>query len=67
MGGMSLKVTPMIVKHLLGPLGLSGPMYGASCTHNIATPNSPNRGYNLPLAVYLHLLHSLPPMILQWL
>ena len=30
MGGMGLKLTKMLVRHLLGPLGLSGPIADAS-------------------------------------
>ena len=30
MGGMGLKVIPLAVRHLLGPLGMFGPMAGTS-------------------------------------
>ena len=36
MGGMGLIFTSMLVRHLLSPLGLSGPFLEL-----IATPNSP--------------------------
>ena len=34
MGGMDLKLTPVDVRHILGPLGMSGPMGGTSWTHS---------------------------------
>ena len=38
MEGMGLKFTPVVVRHLLGPLSMFGPMFGAmagtSCTHS---------------------------------
>ena len=33
MGGMGLIFTPVLVRHLLGPLGLSGPMTSTFRTH----------------------------------
>ena len=34
MGGMGLKMVPMLVRHLLGSPGLSGPIAGAFWTHD---------------------------------
>ena len=34
MGGMGLIFTPVLVRHLLGPTGLSWPMTSSSWTHN---------------------------------
>ena len=34
MGGMGLKLTPVLVKHLLGFLGLFEPTAGASWAHS---------------------------------
>ena len=42
MEGMGLKFTPVVVRHLLGPLSMFGPMAGTFGL--IASPNSPNRG-----------------------
>ena len=55
MGGMGLIFTPVLVRRLLGPPGLSRPMTGTSWTHT-ATPNSPIGWCNLPSAS-----HPLPP------
>ena len=53
---MGLIFTPVLVRCLVGPLGLAGPMTSTSWTH-IATPNSPVGRYNPPLACHpLHLL-----------
>ena len=42
--GMDLKLTPVVVRHLLGPLNMFGGL--------IASPNSPTRKYNLPPAAH---------------
>ena len=55
MGGMGLIFTPVLVRHLLGSLGLSGPM-----TSTFWTPNSPIGRYNLPLATHLPPPPTLP-------
>ena len=34
MEGMGLKLTPVLVRHLLGPLSMFGPMTGTSWTHS---------------------------------
>ena len=34
MGGMDLKLVPVLVRHLLGPLGLSRPKAETSWTHS---------------------------------
>ena len=47
MGGMGLIFTPVLVRRLLGPLGLSRPMTSISWTH------SPIGKYNPPLAAHL--------------
>ena len=52
MEGMSLKLTPVVVRRL-GPLSMFGPMATTASTHNF----SPNRGYNPPLAA-----HPPPPL-----
>ena len=46
MEAMELKLTPMIAMHHLCPLGMFEPIAGTSGL--IASPNSPNRWYNLP-------------------
>ena len=51
MGSMRLIFTPMLVRHLLGLLGLSGPIADASWTHSYA-----NKKYNPPQAA-----HPRPP------
>ena len=33
MEDMGLKLTPVVVRHILGPLGMFGPMTGISWTH----------------------------------
>ena len=58
MEGMGLILTPKLVRHLLGPLSLSGPMTNISWL--IATPNSSIGRYNLPLAIHGS-LHLPPP------
>ena len=40
------------MRHLLGPLSMFGPVAGTSWTHYMASPNSPNRGFNLPPAAH---------------
>ena len=49
MKGMGLKLTPVVVRCLLGPQSMFGPMAGTSWNHS---PNGPNEGYylQLPLA-----------------
>ena len=66
MGGMGLKLMPVVMRHLLDPLGMSRLMAGTSWTHNYY--NSPKIGYNLPLVALpppppTHLY--MPLMILQ--
>ena len=53
-GGMGLKVTPMSVRHLLVPLGLSGPILNSSQTHSYSRQCL--HGCFLPL-----LTHPIPP------
>ena len=36
MKSMGLKLAPVLVRYLLGPLGLSGPIAGISWTHSYA-------------------------------
>ena len=43
---MGLKFTPVIVRCLLGPLSVFGPMVGTSCTHSHS--KQLNRGFNPP-------------------
>ena len=50
MEGMILKFTPMMARHVLGHLSMFGPM--VALLGLIASPNSPNRGLNLPLAAH---------------
>ena len=71
MEGMNLKFTPVIVRHLLGPLACLG--LWLAPLGLIASLNNPNRGYNPPLATHhppqplpAHPLYA-PRMILQWL
>ena len=49
MEGMGLNLTPVVVRHLLGYLGIFKPMAGTSWTHIVST-NSTNREYNPSLA-----------------
>ena len=51
MGDMGLIFTPVLVRHLLDSLGLSGPITGISWTH-IDTLNSPIGRYNSPPAAH---------------
>ena len=62
---MGLKWVPMLVRCLLGPLGLSGAVAGASWV--IATVNSAHRKYNLPSATSPLIPLYMPLMILQWM
>ena len=62
MKGMDLKLTPVAVRHLLGPLGMFGLMAGTFWTH-IASSNSPKKGYNLPQAAHRPPL-SIPSLII---
>ena len=55
MRGMGLIFTPVLVRRPLGPPGLSRVILGL-----IATPNSPIKRHNLPLAS--HPPHPLPPV-----
>ena len=55
MGGMGLKLTPVLVRHLLGLLGSSGLVAGTS--ELIATLNSHNRRYSPPQSAH----SPLPP------
>ena len=51
--GMGLKFIPVIVRHLLGPLRMFGPLAGTSWTHMyVASPNSSNGGFNPPPAAH---------------
>ena len=34
MEGMDLKLSPLVVRRLLGPLGMFGPMAGTTWTHS---------------------------------
>ena len=67
MGGMGLIFTPVIVRCLLGPLSLSGPMTSISWTNSYA--KNPIRRYNLPPAAHLppqpHPSHSPTPLYTQ--
>ena len=55
-GREGLKLTLVVVRCLLGPLGMFGPM--PALLGLIASPNSPNGGYNQPLATH----SSQPPV-----
>ena len=59
MGGMGLIFTPVLVRRLLGPLGLSGSMISTLWTHSY--PNSPNGRHNPPLTAHPPLPPTLPP------
>ena len=58
MENMGLKFTPVVVRCLLGPLCMLGPIAGILGL--IASPNSPNGGFNLPSAAH-HPPHPLSP------
>ena len=60
MGGMGLIFIPVLVRRLLGPLGLSRPMTSNSWTL-INTPNHPIKRYNPAPAA--HPPHPFPPAI----
>ena len=62
MGSMGLIFIPVLVRCLLGPLGLSGLMM-TSTLELIDAPNSPTGRYNPPLAANLphHSPHPLSP------
>ena len=70
MEGMGLKFTPVVVRHLLGPLSFLGiwqALHGL-----IASPNGPDEGFNLPPSAHPPPTHPPTPlyvslMILQWL
>ena len=73
MEGMGLKLTPVIARCLLGHLNMFG-LWLALLAFT-ASPNSPNRGFNLPPAIHppLHLSpthlptpYNVPSVILQW-
>ena len=73
-GGIGLKFSPLVVRHPLGPPGMSEPMFGTYWTH--ATPNCPNRVYNPPPAAYpsppltpshLPTFLYVPLVIVEWL
>ena len=50
MHGMDLKITPVVVRHLLNPLSMCGRMAGSLGL--IASPNSPNGGFILSMAAH---------------
>ena len=50
MEGMDLKLTPVPMRHLLGPLSIWLALHGF-----IASPNTPDGGFNPPLATHLWL------------
>ena len=56
MEGMGLELTPVVTRHLLRPLSMFGPML--ALLGLIASPNSPNGGFNPPPAA--HLSHHPP-------
>ena len=51
MEGMGLNLTPVVVRSLLGPLGMFGPI-ALTLFRLIPSPNSPNRVYKPPLAAH---------------
>ena len=59
MEGMGLKLTPVVVRCLLGPLSMFGSIAGTLGL--IARPNSPNGGYGLPLTAHLPHCPPHPP------
>ena len=83
MEGMGLILIPVILRCCLGPLSMFGPMPWLTFFGVIASPDCPNKGFNLPLAAHpppshtpslSHLPHHPPPLytymplvILQWL
>ena len=52
MEAMGLKFTPVVVRHLLGPLSVFGPAAGTFFHGLMASTNSPNGGCNLPPAAH---------------
>ena len=52
MEGMDLILTPAIVRHCLGPLSMFGLMPWLTLFGLIGSPNSPNKGFNLPPAAH---------------
>ena len=65
MKGMGIKFTSVVVRCLLGPLSIFGPM---ALLELIASPNSPNRGFSLPPVAHLphYSPYNVPFVILQW-
>ena len=64
MEGMGLIFTPMLVRHLIGPLGLSGPITIA-LLGLIGVPNNPIRRYHPPPASHPPTPLYVQSMILQ--
>ena len=58
---IGLKLTPVVVRHLLGHLGMFGPMASVSWTHTVASPNGPNVGYSPNPASHPPLMLAPPP------
>ena len=61
MGGMGSKFAPVMVRHLVGHLGMFRPMAGTSWAHGWS--GGPNGGFGPPLAAHPPLLspHPLQP------
>ena len=57
MGGLGLIFTPVLVRHLIGPPGLSRPM-----TTLIATPNS-SIGWCNPPPPHIHAIHDITVVV----
>ena len=49
MEGIDLKLTQVVMRYLLGPLSMFGPMAGTSWFHSYSTQSS---GFNLPPAIH---------------
>ena len=60
MEGTGLKLTPVVVRQLIGSLAYLG--LWLAFLGLIASPNSLNRGYNLPAVAHLSTPPSHPPL-----
>ena len=59
MEGMGLKLTPVVMRCLSGPLSMFG--LWVALLRLIARPNSPNKGFNPPPAAHPSPPHIPPP------
>ena len=58
--GMGVIFIPLVVRYLLSPLSVFEPMIFLALLALIASPNTHNRGFNLPSAAHIPSPPSLP-------